>query len=102
LVFVKNIPEDLDNYAGEFAALYELAAKKQFDLSIVTPVLDDAKQAFNRVLPGKPLNYFTCDAVAVKTASRAPVTIYLVNGAVIEQKKSYEDVNEVIDLLKHW
>jgi uncharacterized membrane protein YphA (DoxX/SURF4 family) len=93
LVFVKEIPTDFVKHAKVFNDLYNLSvsanAGRPFD--IVTPVLDEAKAAFGQLIPGKPVNYYTCDAVAVKTAARSPITIFTIDGSTIVNKYSYKD-----------
>jgi uncharacterized membrane protein YphA (DoxX/SURF4 family) len=92
LVFVRNVPEDIQEHAAAFKALYADAQKLGASFAIVTPSLDPTRQAFDKIFPGMPLNYFACDVVAVKTASRAPITIFKLNGAVIEGKWSYKEI----------
>lgn len=87
LLFVKNIPANFEEHA---ASLKEAFANTHYD--IVTSTLDNTKAAFSKLLPNQHINYFTCDAVAIKTASRAPITLYVFNGAVVEEKRSYEDI----------
>jgi uncharacterized membrane protein YphA (DoxX/SURF4 family) len=91
LVFVKDIPADFLKHADVFRQLYNSTANAGRPFDIVTPVLDEAKAAFNGVLPGKPINYYTCDLVAVKTAARSPITIFTIDGATIINKYSYKD-----------
>lgn len=92
LVFVKDIPTDIYSYADILRRLYDegtTGAGRPFD--IVTPVLDEAKATFSKLLPDRPINYYTCDAVAVKTAARSPVTVFIIDGATIVNKYSYKD-----------
>ncbi len=91
LVFVKNIPADFEKHAASFKQVYIAAQQQQAGFAIVTSSLNDAKAAFSKLLPNQPIQYFTCDAVAVKTASRSPITIYVIDGAVVQDKWSYED-----------
>lgn len=88
LLFVKNIPENFDDYE---ATLKELFATTNY--AIVTSSLDQAKAAFSKMLPNQYITYFTCDAVAIKTASRAPITYYVFNGPVVQEKRSYESID---------
>jgi uncharacterized membrane protein YphA (DoxX/SURF4 family) len=91
LVFVKEIPTDFLKHANVFQQMYDASAKAGRPFDIVTPVLDEAKAAFSRLLPGKPINYYGCDAVAVKTAARSPITVFTIDGARIVNKYSYKD-----------
>lgn len=96
LVFVKDIPVDIYSYADLFRKLYDDGARdggRPFD--IVTPVLAEAKAAFSKLLPGRAISYYTCDAVAVKTAARSPITVFTIDGATIVNKYSYMDVGEM-------
>lgn len=95
LVFVQNIPADLDQHVQDIANIWSYAAQINADVAIVTPILNETKAAFGAILPGKQLTYYTCDGVAVKTASRTPITVYLINGAVIENKWSYVDAGYI-------
>lgn len=84
LLFVRDIPADFEEYA---ASLQEAFANTNY--VIVTAQLESTKAAFSKLLPNQQVVYFTCDAVAIKTASRAPMTFYTFNGAVVENKWSY-------------
>ena len=81
LVFVRDVPSDVEKVKDALPA--------GIPFVIVTSKLKDAYDAFSNLFPDQHLTYFTCDGVAVKTASRAPVTIYLLDGAVIKDKWSY-------------
>ncbi|MGB8192189.1 MAG: BT_3928 family protein [Chitinophagaceae bacterium] len=100
LVFVKNIPSDINSQAENIQGVYAFAQQLKADFAIVTSSLEDTKQAFGKILPGKAINYFTCDVVAVKTASRSPITIYQINGAEIENKWSYTDAPAPLSISK--
>ncbi|HYE54393.1 MAG TPA: BT_3928 family protein, partial [Chitinophagaceae bacterium] len=91
LVFVKNIPSNLEHNRQDLENVWRYAEQIKADIAIATSVLDETKKAFTEMLPGRQLTFYTCDGVAVKTASRTPITIYLINGAVIENKWSYID-----------
>jgi uncharacterized membrane protein YphA (DoxX/SURF4 family) len=88
LVFVKNIPDDLQVHKATLEQLYAKASSSGHDFSVVTASLQRTQEAFRELLPDKTLNYFTCDFVAIKTAARSPVTIYLIEGSVIQDKWS--------------
>ncbi|HYE54567.1 MAG TPA: BT_3928 family protein [Chitinophagaceae bacterium] len=92
LVFVKNIPADLHDHTEEFTNLFQSAEKEGVDFAIVTSQVGEVRAAFSKVLAGKQVKYFGCDFVAVKTASRSPITIYTIDGAVIIDKYSYEKI----------
>jgi uncharacterized membrane protein YphA (DoxX/SURF4 family) len=94
LVFVRNVPDDLNEYAADLKELYAAAQKSNADFAIVTPSVNLTREAFNKIFPGIPLTYFACDVVAVKTASRAPVTIFVLDGAVIRAKWSYKEITQ--------
>jgi uncharacterized membrane protein YphA (DoxX/SURF4 family) len=81
LVFVKDIPGDVEKLTQ--------ALPLGTPFVIVTSSLKETQDAFSELFPNQHLTYFTCDGVAVKTASRSPVTIYLLDGAVIQDKWSY-------------
>lgn len=91
LVFVKNIPGDFDNHRQHILNVWRYADSIRADVAISTSSLEDTRRAFDALFPGRSLTYFTTDFVAVKTASRAPITIYLLDGAVIQNKWSYVD-----------
>lgn len=84
LLFVRDIPTDFEEHE---TSLKEAFANANF--VIVTASLDKTRAAFSKLLPNQPIVYFTCDAVVIKTVSRAPMTFYTFNGAVVENKWSY-------------
>jgi uncharacterized membrane protein YphA (DoxX/SURF4 family) len=83
LLFVRNIPDDFHKHES---SLREAFANTNY--VIVTSSPDQTRAAFGKLLPNQPIVYFTCDAVAIKTASRAPMTFYTLNGPVVEDKWS--------------
>lgn len=92
LLFVRNIPDDLHKHED---ALREAFSNTNY--VIVTSSPDQTKAAFGKLLPNQPIVYFTCDAVAIKTASRAPMTFYTFNGAVVTDKWSYRSSRDSAD-----
>lgn len=100
LLFVRDVPEDLSEHAATLNLVYSAARELNADFSVVTALPDEVRQAFNGIFAGKPLNYFISDVVAVKTASRSSITIYLVDGATIINKWSYEDADEAASAMR--
>ncbi|HEY0677441.1 MAG TPA: BT_3928 family protein [Chitinophagaceae bacterium] len=91
LVFVHRIPGDLEKHSAKLVSAYEQAGKLNADFSVVTSSPEETRAAFDKIFAGRPVRYFTSDVIAIKTASRSPITIYRLDGAVVEQKWSYED-----------
>ncbi len=70
-------------------------SKKVF---IISSQLDKAMQRYNIFIGGKKVDapVLTCDGVAVKTAARSNVTLYKMNGPVIEKKWGAADLNTAL------
>lgn len=81
LVFVKDVPDDVEKLKQALEGIQNFV--------VVTSRLEETRDAFRKLFPNTHLVYFTCDAVAVKTASRSPITIYVLDGAVVQDKWSY-------------
>ncbi|HYF29978.1 MAG TPA: BT_3928 family protein [Chitinophagaceae bacterium] len=95
LLFVRDIPADLSEHAAHLNLVYNAARELNADFSVATSTPADTKAAIDKIFEGKlPLNYLSCDAVAIKTASRSSITIYLINDATVVNKWAYEDANK--------
>lgn len=93
--------------ASELPALKKLiadqkaiATSKHMPLLIITPVAEEVQQAVGQDLGDTPL--LRCDVVAVKTASRHPVTLYFINDGSIVNKWALTDADEATQYLKNF
>ena len=100
LFFVKEVPGDLSKHATGLNLVYTAARQMNADVAVITSSPDDTKQAFDKLFTGKQFNYFSCDAVAVKTASRTAVTIYYLDNATIINKWAYVDADEAATAIR--
>ncbi len=94
IFLVRNIPADIDHYSTDIKKIFNAAKNSATDFAVVTSSLEETRRKFSELLPGEAPVYFSCDAVAIKTASRSPVSIYVLRGAQIEQKWSYKDLDK--------
>ncbi len=94
LLFVRDVPTDLAKHAAALNMVYSAARQLNADVSVVTASPEDTRESFDKIFAGKQLNYFICDVVAVKTASRSSITIYFLDNATIVNKWSYQDADE--------
>jgi uncharacterized membrane protein YphA (DoxX/SURF4 family) len=99
LLFVK----DQESFAGGWkndGKLFSQAAKEKRPLYIITSQKEFVKKEFwNKfVIDGKSYNptIFTCDGIAIKTASRNNPVLYLMYGPVVQGKWAWTDFDKII------
>jgi uncharacterized membrane protein YphA (DoxX/SURF4 family) len=97
LLFIKTT----ENLPKKFQADRELAREAVnagIPFYIVTGQKDVAIKRFNEVLavvPPGPVSVLTCDATAIKTAARADMVLYRMNGPVVDKKWGWADFEDV-------
>jgi uncharacterized membrane protein YphA (DoxX/SURF4 family) len=96
---VRNVPGNIDRYSADIRSIFNQSKNMKADFAIVTSSLEQTRLKFSELLRGESPVYYSCDAVAIKTASRSPVSIYVLRGAEIEQKWSYVDLHEASDFI---
>jgi uncharacterized membrane protein YphA (DoxX/SURF4 family) len=100
LLFVKEVQE-LKNPAKEFMGDIDFIFKATANGKKIYIITSDRVKAGNRyglVIKGKKITapVFTCDGTAIKTAARADITLYLMNGAVIKNKWAGADIAKAL------
>ena len=99
LLFIK----ELDGYPGKWDGdiqLIEKIVKQNKPIYIITGQPQQVKQKFagKCKVDGKDYDpiIFTCDVTAIKTAARANPTIFIMKGAVVQEKWSWADFDKII------
>lgn len=90
MVLAKDM-EQSDKWAGGFETILRLAKQKNIPILIVTADADKAVARFANTTVVK------CDATVLKTAARVTPTYFFMKGAVVLNKISYVDFQEVLD-----
>ncbi len=100
LLFTKE-PKELKNAAKEFMddinfIFKVVAAGKKIYVITSNRVMADKR--YGLFIEGKKIDapIFTCDGTAIKTAARADITLYLINGGVIKNKWAGADILEAL------
>ena len=93
LIFVKKADKISDKWLDEFATFKNSHPTESF--YIVASEANKINTLFNSGKHQLNIPVFTCDATAIKTAARTDVTVYLMNGPVVQNKWSGEDLNSI-------
>ena len=94
LLFVKT--DNISDAVWNDIVLVNGKRDKATPLFIVTPQPKEMNQRFNLGKEAMNIPILTTDATAVKTAARNNVVLYLMNGPVVQNKWSGEDLGEAI------
>ncbi|MBZ5856159.1 BT_3928 family protein [Flavihumibacter profundi] len=98
-LFIQEIrPKDLTDLKNLVLELRDIAATKKIPLFIITPAADAVKEALSSELQN--VTVLRSDVVAVKTAARYPVTLYLINDGAVMDKWSLPDGEAGISALQ--
>ena len=92
------IVKDLQHLPAKFTedqVIAIAAAEAGIPFYIVTGQRELVEKRFNSLKAGVTIPVFTCDATAIKTAARAHMVLYLMNGPVVEKKWGWADFDEV-------
>jgi uncharacterized membrane protein YphA (DoxX/SURF4 family) len=95
LFFIKDFEGSTGNWSSAFARLWQKAKEQSRPLYIVTADKEKATEFFNKRNSYK-VTVYTCDATAIKTAARANPTLFLMKGAVVQNKWSWADIDQAI------
>jgi uncharacterized membrane protein YphA (DoxX/SURF4 family) len=92
LLFIKTVGDKNFTATLNFTA----AASKQKPLYVITSDYKVVNQIFNAGRQPLAAPIFTCDGTAIKTAARADITLYLMNGPVIKNKWAGADIAKAL------
>ncbi|MEO8764546.1 MAG: BT_3928 family protein [Ginsengibacter sp.] len=95
LFFIKDLAAGADYWLDNFTALYTLAKSKNIPLIIVASQAAEAQQFFNE-RNNYNIPVLSLDATALKTAGRTNPELYLMNGAVVENKWGWADFKKAL------
>ncbi|MBC6489509.1 BT_3928 family protein [Flavihumibacter stibioxidans] len=97
-LFIKEINKaDLKELKQTLLELREIAESRKMPIYIITPVAEDVLNLLAAEIGNTPV--FRSDAVAVKTAARYPVTLYLLSDGTIVNKWALKDNDKAIQML---
>jgi uncharacterized membrane protein YphA (DoxX/SURF4 family) len=94
ILFIK----DLKTLPAKFRKDQELAVaagESGIPFYVITGRRAMVEKRFNYLKQGIAIPVFTCDATALKTAARADMVLYRMNGPVVEDKWGWADFDEV-------
>jgi uncharacterized membrane protein YphA (DoxX/SURF4 family) len=95
LFFLQNMNDGVGSWSAAFSDLYQKAKQQNRQAYIVTSDKDKVNAFFN-LRNSYNIPILTCDATAIKTAARANPTLFMMKGAVVENKYSWADINKAI------
>ncbi len=98
LLFVKDL-EPLPNDFREDLDIANEAIDSRIPFYIITGQKTAVKNRFSEhglVAGQHPIQVFTCDATAIKTAARAAMVLYRMKGAVVDRKWGWADFDDVV------
>ena len=96
LLFAKDFDKKNDTWYKEFTGFY--SNNKQV-VYFITSDSKTANEIFN-ISGTFKLSIFSCDVTAIKTAARVNPTLFLMKGAVIQNKWSWEDAKKLPRTIK--
>lgn len=94
LLFIKDLATGTDYWFNNFVKIYDDAKSKNIPMFIIASQATEAQQFFN-VTHNYNLQVLSLDATALKTAARTNPELYLMNGAVVENKWGWADFKKV-------
>lgn len=89
ILFVKELSTLPKDFGRDKEIVYAALSKK-IPLVIVTSQREKVQERFGATVP-----ILTCDATALKTAARADVVLYKMNGPVVQEKWGWADFDDV-------
>jgi hypothetical protein len=96
LLFAMEMPETNPSWNKEFAVIYSFVKMKGMTIFFVTAHPDQVENYFIKNDIRTNLQILKCDVTAIKTASRATPTLYLLKKGIILNKWSYADFENAI------
>ncbi|MEO6452448.1 MAG: DoxX family protein, partial [Ginsengibacter sp.] len=94
LFFIKDIAET-DSWLTGFTSVYSYAKQKKIPLMIIASQATAAEHFFNETNHFS-VPVFSCDATALKTASRTNPSLYLMKGPFVQEKWGWADFDKGI------
>lgn len=94
LLIIKDLQGVPDQF-NEDQVLAVEAAEAGIPFYVVTGQREQVEKRFNALKAGVVIPVFTCDATAIKTAARAHMVLYQMNGPVVEKKWGWADFDDV-------
>lgn len=97
-LFIQEINKaDLKELKQTLLELREIAESRKMPLYVITPVAEEVQNLLAAEIVNTPV--FRSDAVAVKTAARYPVTLYLLSDGTVVKKWALKDTDKAIQML---
>jgi len=96
MLISRSFPGKSQTWDKTFILLFTLAKSKNIPVILVTSNRAEAENWLNRNALNNDIPVFGCDATAVKTATRADPTLYLLKKATILDKWSYAHLDMAI------
>lgn len=93
LLFNNILPDNDPAWKNDLLAVYEEAQKKGIPFYFVTTNRDSAIAVYSQ-MGFRDINVLSCDFTAIRTASRAVQTLYLLENGKVEAKWSYANFDE--------
>lgn len=93
LLFNNILPDSDPAWKNDLLAIYAEAQKKGIPFYFVTTNRDSAIAVYSK-MGLRNINVLSCDFTAIRTASRAVQTLYLLSNGRVESKWSYADFDE--------
>ncbi|GAC1586816.1 MAG: hypothetical protein NVS3B19_05530 [Ginsengibacter sp.] len=94
LLFIKDLDEHNTVWLNDFSKIVEKAKLSNRPVTIIATQAAEAYNFFN-VKNNFHLQVLSCDATALKTASRTNPSLYLMNGPIVENKWGWADFQKV-------
>lgn len=94
LFFVKDFQSSPQKWLNSFISLQKKANTAKRNLYVVTAEPEKAQQYFN-VQHNYNVAVFSCDGTAIKTAARVVPTVFLMDGPVVMDKRSWLDIDKL-------
>lgn len=95
LFFIKDFNDGTNKWLTGFTSVYSFCKQRKVPLIVIASQPATAQKFFN-----KTNNYdvpvFSCDATALKTASRTNPSLYLMKGPIIKNKWGWADFDKAI------
>lgn len=91
LFFVKDIKTDTSRCISAFSKVYGIARSNKRDIYVIATQASEVNDLLNNK-HNFNVPVFSCDATALKTASRTDPSVYLMKGPVVENKWGWADI----------
>lgn len=98
LLFVENFSKAGNTWVNNFEKINSVAFAKSIPVYLITAEPDKAKDVVSKTMFAK-VPVFKCDFKLIETASRAPVTVYILEKGTVKGKWSSPNFSSAIQLL---